>query len=73
MEEAEDKNGGLVTDKMIEALILLEERTREIGERLERTEATLKELDDEDKKERKALEENNLRKAWARLDQARPG
>jgi hypothetical protein len=43
-----DENGELVTDKIIEAIVLLEERTRPIGERLERTEARLKELDSEE-------------------------
>ncbi len=64
MEEAEYEKGGLVTDKMIEALVLLEERTRAIGVRLERIEARLKELDVEEKKEKK-LEEANLREARA--------
>jgi hypothetical protein len=55
MDEAEDENGGLVTDKMIEALVLLEERMRAIRERLERIEARLRELDSEEKKEKEEL------------------
>jgi phosphopantetheine adenylyltransferase len=45
----EDRNGDLITDKMMEALVLLEERTRAIRVRLERIEARLKELEEEDK------------------------
>ncbi len=48
-DEMEDRNGGLITDKKIEALVLLEERTRAIRVRLERIEARLKELEEEDK------------------------
>jgi hypothetical protein len=65
MDEAEDENGGLVTDKMIKALVLLEERKRAIGERLERIEARLRELDSEEKKEKEELSKANLKKAQA--------
>jgi hypothetical protein len=44
MDEMESENGELVTDKIIEALVLLEERTRMIGERLECIKTRLNEL-----------------------------
>jgi hypothetical protein len=48
-------NVELVADKIIEALVLLEEKTRAIGERLKHIEARLKELDREESE--KSLEE----------------
>jgi hypothetical protein len=43
-EELEDENGELVTNKIIKALVLLEERTRTIGERLERIKSRINKL-----------------------------
>ncbi len=54
-----------MTDKMIKALVLLEERTRVIGERLERIEARLKELDSEEK-------EKSLEKTVTKRDHVAP-
>jgi hypothetical protein len=48
LDEMEDENPGLVKDKITEALVLLDERTRAIGERLVQIESRLKELDSEE-------------------------
>jgi hypothetical protein len=44
LDEMEHGNGELVMNKIIEALVLLEERTRTIGERLEHIESRMSEL-----------------------------
>jgi hypothetical protein len=71
--QIENRSGDLVTDKMIEALVLLEGRTRVIGARLEQIEARMGELRKEDERGRRALATISPGKIQIKSSQATSG